>query len=46
MSGGFSATPRLQLSDDEKFLNFRCAMIHPVMWSDKAEVGALLDTSL
>lgn len=33
---------RLQLNDDERFLDFLCAVIHPVIRNDKQEVATLL----
>jgi hypothetical protein len=35
--------PRLELSDDEKYLDFLCAMIHPVVRTDAGDTAALLD---
>lgn len=34
---------RLQLDDDERFLNLLCEMIHPVTRSDRVEVAALVE---
>jgi AbiJ N-terminal domain 3/Abortive infection C-terminus len=34
---------RLQLDNDEKYLDFLCEMIHPVVRSDQAEIKTVLD---